>query len=262
MESINRKFKHRYALTLLLLACGLLVLSMFSLVLPAQRLLADSATPAPSPATQTPPQAKQKANLRSGPGTTYSVVGSVRAGQALAIVARNAQGDWYQLASGAWIAAFLVSNAPSAAPIATGTSTPVAPAATTPVATQAAAAQPTATSTPAAPTGAAHVIIQSIFYDGEVYRVESDEYAVIANTGTAATNIGGWRLNAGDPGQDFTFPNFTLAPGQACRVYTNEHHAESCGFSFGSGRAIWNNKDGDCGTLYDASGKEVSNYCY
>ena len=46
-----------------------------------------------------------------------------------------------------------------------------------------------------------------------------------------------------------------------CRVYTNEHHPESCGFSFGSGSAIWNNK-GDYGHLYDASGAEVSTYCY
>jgi hypothetical protein len=32
-------------------------------------------------------------------------------------------------------------------------------------------------------------------------------------------------------------------------------------FSFGYGRAIWNN-DRDCGHLYDPSGVEVSEYCY
>jgi hypothetical protein len=105
------------------------------------------------------------------------------------------------------------------------------------------------------------VVIRAINSDGQVPRVESDEYAEIANTGSAPVNLGGWRLNAGDPGQDFIFPSYDLQPGQACRVYTNEVHPESCGFSFGSGKALWNNK-GDCGFLYDASGAEAANYCY
>jgi len=105
------------------------------------------------------------------------------------------------------------------------------------------------------------VVISYILYDGYVSRVESDEYAVIKNTGSTEVNLGGWRLNAGDPGQDFHFPNYVLAPGAECRVYTNENHPESCGFSFRSGKAIWNNK-GDCGYLYNSSGTEVSQYCY
>lgn len=84
---------------------------------------------------------------------------------------------------------------------------------------------------------------------------------MIANVGTAPINIGGWVLNAGDPGQDFRFPGFDLAPGQSVRVYTNEHHQESGGFSFGSGKAIWNN-GGDCGYLFDAGGNQVSDWCY
>ena len=69
------------------------------------------------------------------------------------------------------------------------------------------------------------------------------------------------RRGAGDPGQDFVFPDFELQPGQQCRVYTNEYHPEYCGFSFGSGKALWNN-GGDCGHLYDSNGVEVSTYCY
>jgi hypothetical protein len=105
------------------------------------------------------------------------------------------------------------------------------------------------------------VRITYIRYDGDVPRVESDEYAVIENLGGSPVNLKGWRLNAGDPGQDFTFPDFELQPGRQCRVYTNEYHPEYCGFSFGSGKAIWNN-EGDCGHLYDANGAEVSTYCY
>jgi hypothetical protein len=119
---------------------------------------------------------------------------------------------------------------------------------------------PTNTPSPE-PVAEGKVIIKFIFYDGVVPRVESDKYAEIANVGGTSVNIGGWRLNAGDPEQDTVFPDFELQPEQACRVYTNEIHPESCGFGFGRDRAIWNNK-GDCGYLYDASGAEVSKYCY
>lgn len=260
MKRITSKGKRSYSQMLLCISSGLIILSLLNGLLPAQGLLAASATSTPASTAQATAKAKQKANLRSGPGTNYGIIGSVAAGQTLNIGARNAKGDWFQLFSGAWIAAFLVTNAPTALPVAAGTTTPLA--INPPVAKPAGPAQPAPTATPAPASGTAHVIIQSVFYDGEVYRVESDEYAVIANTGNATINIGGWRLNAGDPGQDFTFPSFNLAAGQVCRVYTDESHPESCGFNFGIGRAIWNNKDGDCGYLYDASGKEISNLCY
>ena len=104
-------------------------------------------------------------------------------------------------------------------------------------------------------------MISHIFYDGQVSSVESDEYAFITNQGGSPVNLGGWHLNAGDAGQDFWFPAYELAPGQSCRVYTNEVHPETCVFSFDYGRAIWNN-GGECGYLYDQSGNEVSRYCY
>lgn len=74
----------------------------------------------PSPtATLTQPAALPQAtandiaNLRSGPGTDFAIVGSVAAGQALTIIGRNSASDWYQLGDGAWIAAFLVNDAPA-----------------------------------------------------------------------------------------------------------------------------------------------------
>ncbi len=51
-------------------------------------------------------------NLRSGPGTTYSILGSVQANQSLDITGKTSGGDWLQLSNGNWIAAFLVTNAP------------------------------------------------------------------------------------------------------------------------------------------------------
>lgn len=121
---------------------------------------------------------------------------------------------------------------------------------------------PTATPVPTAtPTPIPDVRIAYIFFDGVVSRVESDEYAEIKNYGLGAVNLQGWRLNAGDPGQDFVFPNYVIQPGQSCRVYTNQYHPESCGFSFGSSTALWNNS-GDCGFLYNQSGNLVDDYCY
>lgn len=105
------------------------------------------------------------------------------------------------------------------------------------------------------------VNITYIFYDGVVPSVESDEYAEITNQGSVDVNLSGWRLNAGDPGQDFYFPSYTLVIGESCRVYTNEDHPEYCGFNFERGSAIWSNS-GDCGYLYDDVGSLVSTYCY
>lgn len=118
-----------------------------------------------------------------------------------------------------------------------------------------------APSEPEPPASTGNVTIVHVHYDGAEPRYEGDEYAVIRNNGGQPVNIGGWRLNAGDRGQDFTFPSHVLAPGAECRVYTDEIHPQYCGFSFGRGSAIWNNQ-GDCGYLYDTSGAVVSSYCY
>lgn len=97
----------------------------------AESAPAVTATPVPvQPAGAT---ANRNSNLRGGPGTSYAVVGSVSSGQALQITGRNQAGDWYQLASGAWIAAFLVNNAPSSLPVVAAPAAPVAPAEPTPV---------------------------------------------------------------------------------------------------------------------------------
>ena len=202
------------------------------------------------------------ANIRRGPGIEFAVSGGATAGTPLTIFGRNTAGDWLQIRtpdrSGGWIHASLVrANVPIATiPVPANVPTvPTRPAPTQPPATEPPPAQPPA------PPSMGTVAITHIFYDGVVYRVESDEYVEITNMGATPVNLAGWRINAGDPGQDFWFPNFVVPPGQSCRVYTNENHPESCGFSLGSGRAIWNNK-GDCGHLYDAAGTEVSTRCY
>jgi hypothetical protein len=91
-------------------------------------VLADALQPTPglilAPTATAPlvrPVANDVANLRAGPGTNYAIIGRATISQALAIMARNPAGDWYQLDDGTWIAAFLVSHPPPDLAIATAT---------------------------------------------------------------------------------------------------------------------------------------------
>ena len=54
---------------------------------------------------------------------------------------------------------------------------------------------------------------------------------------------------------------FLMEPGQSCRVYTDEVHPESCGFSFANDMAIWGNS-GDVVELVDPSETVVDSACW
>ena len=108
-----------------------------------------------------------------------------------------------------------------------------------------------------------NIQITSIFYDGQVPRVESDEYVEITNLGDQPQDLAGWVLNDISEGYpSFTFPSYILAPGKSIRVYTNEYHPEWGGFSFEYSQAIWNNSKPDIAVLYDSQGREVSRKSY
>lgn len=64
------------------------------------------------------------ANLRAGPGTNYAKVGGAKKGDTIELVAKDETDDWYELASGVWIAAFLVDNAPTDLPVTSDISLP------------------------------------------------------------------------------------------------------------------------------------------
>jgi len=112
-------------------------------------------------------------------------------------------------------------------------------------------------------TQASDIQITYIFYDGSVPRAESDEYVELTNLGEQPQDLTGWVLmdiSEGYP--SFIFLSYTLAPDESIRVYTNEYHPEWGGFSFGYGRAIWNNSEPDIAVLYDNQDKEVSRKSY
>ena len=108
----------------------------------------------------------------------------------------------------------------------------------------------------------ANVEITDISYKGDVKRTQSDEYVEIGNSGNAAADLSNWKVTSTGKNQIFTFPEGTsLAANQTIRVYTDQVHEESGGFSFGSSTAIWNDQ-GDTGKLLDAKGNEVSSFSY
>lgn len=109
--------------------------------------------------------------------------------------------------------------------------------------------------------GSGDLEITDIFFDGEKGNREPDEYVEIKNNGTDTIQLDNWTLSD-EANHIFVFPSFVIQPGQSCRVYTNEIHPESCGFSFGNtGSAIWGNK-GDCASLRDSENTPIDEYCY
>ncbi|MBC8280250.1 MAG: lamin tail domain-containing protein [Chloroflexi bacterium] len=106
-------------------------------------------------------------------------------------------------------------------------------------------------------------MIECVFFDGLVKSTEADEYVQVLNQGTSAVDLNGWRLvDQSDGTPTFVFPTHTLQPQSSVRVYTNEDHPESGGFSFQRGTSIWNNSAPDTAALIDPSGATVSTYIY
>lgn len=128
-------------------------------------LFAQNATPAATIAPQQTAQVLRGANLRSGPGTTYAIVGAAKAGQQVIITGKNAKGDWYQLKDGKWIAGSLVKiGAGAVASVGTPTKQPT-PTKQAPVATPApTAAMPIAGSFPYTFTGTGDSIVDVSAY--------------------------------------------------------------------------------------------------
>ena len=125
----------------------------------------------------------------------------------------------------------------------------------------------TAAAPATAPTGKETATITYINYDGKVPTTESDEYVVLSNgSKTSPLDVSGYTLyvaTSGTQGATFVFPSTTslIKPGGSVRVYTNEIHKESGGYSFGSGKALWNNRGG-LAVLKDAKGNKICEYKY
>lgn len=118
---------------------------------------------------------------------------------------------------------------------------------------------PTGTTGAGNPTGTITIIF--IFSNGVKGDHEPDEYVEIRNDSQGAINLQGWTL-MDNAEHTYQFPEYVIQPGEACRIYTNEVHEETCGFSYGfSSSAIWNN-GGDCAFIRDSSAALVDDFCY
>jgi hypothetical protein len=107
--------------------------------------------------------------------------------------------------------------------------------------------------------GSTDVKIARIKFDG-AKSDERDEYVEIENTGLTAVAMDRWTLSD-EAGRTFRWDQFTIQSGQKIRVYTNEVHRDTGGFSFSSSQPIWNNK-GDIAYLRDGADNIVATFSY
>mmetsp|Transcript_5372 Transcript_5372/g.7024 ORF Transcript_5372/g.7024 Transcript_5372/m.7024 type:complete len:202 (+) Transcript_5372:123-728(+) len=109
------------------------------------------------------------------------------------------------------------------------------------------------------------VNIVDIHYDGSVPTTEADEYVVVKNFAKEAIDVSGYYVyvfTSGTQGPTFTFPKGSvIKPGSTVRIYTNEVHKETGGYSYGTKKAIWNNRGG-LAIFRDANGKKIGEYKY
>jgi endonuclease YncB( thermonuclease family) len=121
---------------------------------------------------------------------------------------------------------------------------------------------PTGTISPPAPTATpSTVYIEAIHY-ADSSPDESGEYVQIRNGSAAVVNLQDWVLENSDTTTMYVFPNYTVQPGQYCRLYTNQSHFDTCGFNFFRNTPVWDNTQG-CAALYSAQTEQlVSELCY
>ncbi|MFG3391758.1 lamin tail domain-containing protein [Streptomyces parvus] len=109
------------------------------------------------------------------------------------------------------------------------------------------------------------VVIRDVRFKGQVAGSQADEYIEVVNRSAVMAPVDGSVVNAGQIGQDFTFPigsgTAALAPGIPTRIYTNEIHPEWGGHSFATKSGIWNDK-GDTGEVRNAQGTVLARYSY
>ena len=206
------------------------------------------------------------ANLRSGPGTIYPVVGTALASAPITITARNGDATWLQTSNNTWIATGLVTGVSAStlpqfdAPPTPAATTPVEPTPVlvvppgvtaptptitpTPSPTATPLGNPTPTFTPMPPTP----LVRLIALD------RGNEWVILYNDGTGTQDLSGWVL-VSETGDQRCPLQGNLAPRESLRVWAQ---VGPDGFSCGFSEQIWENSGPDAAVLLNAYGDEVS----
>lgn len=195
-----------------------------------------------APALSVLPIANTNANLRSGPGTTYSTVGTVQPGSSLDITGISSDRQWLALAGGAWILASFVDNAPDRSLL-----TVQGPAQSPPgeaVAPAASVAEPVPPPPVATGTGPLAIVALN----------KGAEYAIIQNTGSAPVDLQGWVLRSERGVQDCLLGG-VIEPGAKLTISAMGNVP---GFNCGFDGNIWNNSEADPAVLLSPHGEEVA----
>lgn len=89
----------------------------------------------------------------------------------------------------------------------------------------------------------------------------ADEWVAIQNTGSGVVpqDMAGWVLTDDTGKNCYTFPEYSLAPGEMVTVYTGAGDEAPGSLYWGRVQDVWNN-DGDVAYLYEPNGRLVSSY--
>lgn len=115
--------------------------------------------------------------------------------------------------------------------------------------------EPTETAVPTQPAPTATVIVGPRVIITGVNKQQ--EYVDLANIGSEAQDLAGWRLVSETGPQECSLSG-VIAAGGSLRVWAMAEDAGQGGFNCGFGTNIWNNDEPDPAVLYDAAGNEVS----
>jgi uncharacterized protein YgiM (DUF1202 family) len=198
------------------------------------------------------------ANLRSGPGTEFVVVGTANVGDVMTVLATDSGADWFNVVLGTgetgWISTSVVEAIDSLNSVSVAltipappTSPPIPTSPPAPTSLPAPTSPPLPTSPPA--PSPAQVVIVSVN--------KRAEYVDIRNDGGTDQNLQGWTL-VSERGNQSCPLGGVLSPGGTLRIWALASDANQGGYNCGFGNDIWNNDESDPAVLYDANGREVS----
>jgi len=87
------------------------------------------------------------------------------------------------------------------------------------------------------------------------------EYVNILHSGSAPVQLTGWTLKD-SAGHKYTFPSFTLLPGNRVKVWSGHGTDNTENLFWGREQAVWNNRGGDVATLADSAGAVRHQFAY